>query len=150
MHCLVCHMKDINSICSFRKPAKPEFYQLIVAVNFNWVISYRRLIENWLIVNIPNLSFILFDSIPHINIVKMADLQVCSLIYFHNVRLFLASYVTVWPVRYKRRSWKSLNSNHDTRETIQIYIMILDYVAIPRFVIPPPKLLLLLLFVKLV
>ena len=47
-------MKDINSaLRSHRKPAKPEFYQLIVVVNFNRVISYRRLIENRLIVNIP-------------------------------------------------------------------------------------------------
>ena len=47
-------MKDINSaLCSHRKPAKPELYQLIVVVNFNQVISYRRLIENRLIVNIP-------------------------------------------------------------------------------------------------
>ena len=44
-------MKDINSaLRSHRKPAKPEFYQLIVVVNFNQVISYRRLIENLLIV----------------------------------------------------------------------------------------------------
>ena len=48
-------MKDINSaLRSHRKPAKPELYQLIVVVNFNRVISYRRLIENRFIVNIPN------------------------------------------------------------------------------------------------
>ena len=45
-------MKDINTaLRSHRKPAKPEFYQLIVVVNFNRVIS--RLIENRLIVNVP-------------------------------------------------------------------------------------------------
>ena len=50
-------MKDINSaLRSHRKPDKPELYQLIVIVNFNQVISYRRLIETRLIVNIPTLS----------------------------------------------------------------------------------------------
>ena len=48
-------MQDINAaLRSHRKPAKPEFHQLIVVVNFNRIISYRRLIENRLIVNIPN------------------------------------------------------------------------------------------------
>ena len=48
-------MNDINSaLRSHRKPAKTEFYQLIVVVNFNRVISNRRLIENRLIVSIPN------------------------------------------------------------------------------------------------
>ena len=47
-------MKDINSaLRSHRKPAKPEFDQLIVVFNFNREISYRRLIEHRLIVNIP-------------------------------------------------------------------------------------------------
>ena len=47
-------MKDLNSaLDSHRKPAKPQFYQLIVVVNFNRPISYQRLIENRLIVNIP-------------------------------------------------------------------------------------------------
>ena len=50
-------MKDINSaLRSHRKPAKPEFYQLIVVGNFNPVISYQRLIENRFIVNIPSLG----------------------------------------------------------------------------------------------
>ena len=38
---------------SHRKAAKTEFYQLIVVVHFNRVISYQQLIENLLIVNIP-------------------------------------------------------------------------------------------------
>ena len=47
--------KDINSaLRSHRKPAKPEFYQLIV-VNFNRIISHWQLIENRLIVNIPKI-----------------------------------------------------------------------------------------------
>ena len=50
-------MKYINSaLCSHRKPAEPELYQLIVVVNFNRVIYYRRLIENRLIVNIPSVG----------------------------------------------------------------------------------------------
>ena len=51
-------MKDINSaLRSHRKPSKTEFYQLIVVVNFEWTISYQWLIENRLIVNIPNSHF---------------------------------------------------------------------------------------------
>ena len=46
-------MKD-SALRSHRKPAKPEMYQLIVVVHFNQVISYLRLIENRLIVNIPS------------------------------------------------------------------------------------------------